>query len=116
MKFEWDPDNNRTNIEKHGIDFEDAKELFDQPHIKQPDERQDYGEDRYTLTGYLRGLPVVVVYAERREETCRLISARLANDQEERELLANLGAEDGEQRRRDREKQKREWREKDKDY
>jgi uncharacterized DUF497 family protein len=26
--FEWDADKNRLNIEKHGIDFEDAIEVF----------------------------------------------------------------------------------------
>jgi uncharacterized DUF497 family protein len=115
VEFAWDPDKNRTNIEKHGIDFEDAKELFGQPHVKHPDERREYGEDRYTAAGYLHGHPIVVVYAER-EETYRLISARLADDREEQELLANLGAEHREQRRRDREKQNRERRETDKDY
>lgn len=46
VNFEWDPEKNRTNIKKHGIDFEDAKGLFDQPHVRQLDERRKYGEDR----------------------------------------------------------------------
>jgi uncharacterized DUF497 family protein len=33
MKFEWDESKNQINIEKHGIDFEDAKGIFDGPMI-----------------------------------------------------------------------------------
>jgi uncharacterized DUF497 family protein len=28
MDFEWDGQKNQSNIEKHGIDFEFAKEIF----------------------------------------------------------------------------------------
>ena len=28
MKYEWDENKNRLNIEKHFIDFNDAKEIF----------------------------------------------------------------------------------------
>ena len=28
VEFEWDPSKNRSNIVKHGIDFETAKLLF----------------------------------------------------------------------------------------
>ena len=31
MKFEWDENKNELNIEKHGLDFEDAAEIFDSP-------------------------------------------------------------------------------------
>ena len=29
MKFEWDETKNKKNIEKHGIDFNDAITIFD---------------------------------------------------------------------------------------
>ena len=31
MEFEWDEAKNRTNVSKHGIDFETAKRIFDGP-------------------------------------------------------------------------------------
>jgi len=29
MKFEWDQEKNNTNINKHDVDFEEAKTVFD---------------------------------------------------------------------------------------
>ena len=31
MKFEWDEEKNKTNQTKHGISFEIAREIFDDP-------------------------------------------------------------------------------------
>lgn len=31
MRFDWDETKNQTNILKHGIDFLDVIEMFDQP-------------------------------------------------------------------------------------
>jgi uncharacterized DUF497 family protein len=31
MDFEWDETKQRANVAKHGIDFADAKEVFDDP-------------------------------------------------------------------------------------
>lgn len=44
MKYEWDEAKNLVNIEKHGIDFNDAHELFEGDKLVIPDTRQDYGE------------------------------------------------------------------------
>ena len=46
MKFEWDESKNLINIEKHGIDFDDAKRMFDGPMIVNIDDRHDYQETR----------------------------------------------------------------------
>ncbi len=29
MKFEWDPRKNKSNLEKHGVAFEEAQTVFD---------------------------------------------------------------------------------------
>jgi len=47
MRFEWDEQKNKTNIRKHGLDFADAPEIFDEPTVVRLDTRQDYGEDRW---------------------------------------------------------------------
>ena len=45
MIFEWDEAKNRINIEKHGISFEEAKLLFEMPHLRSFT-RHDYGRNR----------------------------------------------------------------------
>lgn len=45
MEFEWDEEKNQKNLEKHGIGFESAEEVFSQPYVKKRDERKDYGEE-----------------------------------------------------------------------
>lgn len=44
MKFEWDNNKNLANIEKHGIGFEYAKQLFDNDLMVVPDLRYNYEE------------------------------------------------------------------------
>ncbi len=78
MKFEWDEDKNESNIEKHGLDFEDASEVFDSPMLVALDTRQDYGEDRWIGLGLLEHRVVVVVYSPRDANTVRIISMRKA--------------------------------------
>ncbi|WP_089718145.1 BrnT family toxin [Candidatus Entotheonella palauensis] len=46
MEFEWDPAKNNRNITHHGIDFEDARRIFDGLVLERIDDRFDYGEER----------------------------------------------------------------------
>ena len=79
MKFEWDEQKNKANIHKHGLDFADARQVFNGPMLAHLDTRQDYGEDRWIGIGIIRGRVVVVVYAEQDNgETIRIISMRKA--------------------------------------
>lgn len=54
MQFEWDEAKNLENIRKHEIDFADVPEMFDSPMLVEPDDRFDYGEDRWSGIGFLR--------------------------------------------------------------
>jgi len=94
VKFEWDEAKNRINIRKRGIDFDDVREVFDGPMIVNPDDREDYSEDRRVGTGFLRNMPVIVVFTEI-NDTIRIISARKANRYErkkfEKEIRHRLG-------------------------
>ena len=47
MEFEWDEAKRQFNILKHGIDFEDAKTIFNGFFFTWQDIRADYGEKRY---------------------------------------------------------------------
>jgi len=81
MEFEWDEFKNIQNIEKHGISFDDAIELFKSVRLSKEDNRIDYGETRWITIGLIKDFPVVTVYTLRQEKI-RLISVRLANKKE----------------------------------
>ena len=82
MEFEWDENKNSSNIKKHGIDFNDAKHIFEDKQRKtSPDLRIDYGEDRWITIGKVIDTIMVVVYTIR-SNVCRLISARYAKKKE----------------------------------
>lgn len=83
MKFNWDKDKNKRNIEKHGINFSDAYEVFSDTHLIFEDTRYDYGECRYCAFGHLRGRMVVMVYTLRKD-VVRMISMRKANEREQK--------------------------------
>jgi len=83
VKFEWDEQKNRINIQKHGISFEDAKAIFEDVRITAVDTRQSYGEIRNISLGTIHGRICIVVYTERKGIT-RIISARKANQRERR--------------------------------
>ncbi len=54
MDFEWDEAKNQQNIAKHGIDFENAKHIFDKPVLLRLDDRRNYGENRFIATGAMK--------------------------------------------------------------
>ena len=83
MQFDWDVKKNLLNIKKHGLDFEDAKELFTYPLYKFEDTRFNYGEKRFVGFGYVSGKLMNIVYTERLPNIIRIISFRRANSREE---------------------------------
>jgi len=82
MRFEWSDDKNRINIKKHGIDFNDVSEMFNQEMLSTLDLREDYGEERWVSIGWLKSLLGVVVYVEKYGDSIRIISARKATKYE----------------------------------
>ncbi len=81
LKFEWDENKNKINIERHGIDFCDARLIFNYPMIIKTDDRKDYNEKRLVGLGILYGSVIFIVFTER-EDTIRVISIRRANRNE----------------------------------
>ncbi|KAF0108322.1 MAG: hypothetical protein FD146_896 [Anaerolineaceae bacterium] len=82
MKFEWDKQKNRANVEKHGLDFADACKVFESPMLVRLDDRKDYSENRWIGIGLLDMRAVVTVFAEPKENTIRVISFRKATSDE----------------------------------
>ena len=90
MRLEWDSAKNDENLEKHGISFDEASklllstadcmEVFDNAHSDE--------EDRFVAIGPIASGIIVVVFAERDEETVRVISARAATRRESRRYEA----------------------------
>ena len=84
MHFEWDDAKNQANIRKHGIDFQDAVDIFNHPLLTRMDQRTDYEEERWIALGRIQFITGVVVYTERVGDITRIISARKATKQEAR--------------------------------
>ena len=82
--FDWDINKAETNINKHGITFEEAASVFfDEYAIEYDDEHSKY-EDRFIIIGKSKRLRLMVVcHCYRENETIiRIISARKANKSE----------------------------------
>jgi uncharacterized DUF497 family protein len=80
--FEWDERKNLLNFDKHGIDFDDAREVFYGPIILRQSDRNN--EERWIAIGSLDDRVITVVFT-RRADVIRIISARRARENEERE-------------------------------
>ncbi|MGA1199283.1 MAG: BrnT family toxin [Candidatus Latescibacterota bacterium] len=89
MLFEWDEAKNQSNIDKHGIHFSDAKEIFKLP-VCQFVNDQAYGETRILAIGLLDHIEITVIYTIR-DEKIRLISARRASQNERRKYQDFFG-------------------------
>jgi len=85
IKFTWDPNKEKSNQQKHGVSFEEAKTAFSDENgrvIFDPDHSD--GEDRFILLGISLSLKILVVchcYHESDSEI-RIISARKATKRE----------------------------------
>ena len=79
--FEWDEKKRRANVIKHGIDFDDAKEVFYDPAAYTSRSPHTVGERRYVTVGLMRGALVAVI-STHRGHAIRIISARPARRSE----------------------------------
>ena len=81
MDFEWDPEKDRINKKIHGISFSAAKFVFnDIERWERYDSSHSEDEDRWQTIGLVNKV-LFVVYTEQRE-TIRIISARMADENE----------------------------------
>jgi uncharacterized DUF497 family protein len=85
LSIVWDEKKNQDNIKKHGISFQEASPVFDDPHLMEfYDEKHSTArEDRYIIFGMIQGnIVLYTVYTEQKGQI-RLIMARKAQPQEE---------------------------------
>jgi len=89
MQYEWDENKNQINRQKHGVSFELARKVFDDPlHLTKFDRIAD-GEERWHALGSALGIVVLLVVHTYRlqdgDEVIRIISARKATSHERRQ-------------------------------
>lgn len=82
MRFSWNASKNVGNYRKHGVSFETAQLVFDDPfHISRQDRIED-GEVRWQTIGMVDGMTLLLVAHlwedDFGEDRIRIISARQA--------------------------------------
>jgi hypothetical protein len=80
MKFQWDDRKSQSNLKKHGIDFAQASELWDDPNrveIQAPHPL----ENRHVLIGRI-GKKLWTAIFTLRDDEVRIISVRRARKKE----------------------------------
>ena len=80
MRFEYDPDKSAANKAKHGLDFEEAQALWDDPRLLEAPARTE-DEPRFVAIGKIEGRHWTAVWTPR-EGAVRLISVRRARPEE----------------------------------
>ena len=90
MQWTWDPEKDRINQLKHGVSFETAQLVFDDPFVATQQEDFYEGELRWNTTGVVGNVTLWVVHTwpdEYRElgfAIGRIITARRASGHERR--------------------------------
>jgi uncharacterized DUF497 family protein len=93
VRFEWDEAKAESNLRKHGIDFDDAIEVFYDPDAVVEQDRIVDGELRWQAIG--RASRIAILYVahtvdnEGQDEVIRIISARRADRRERRRYGQN---------------------------
>ena len=86
MRFEWDPEKARSNLTKHGVAFDVAALVFDDPMAVATFDRIVDGEERWRTVGRVGLATILFVVHTWRDESgevyIRIISARRADRME----------------------------------
>jgi uncharacterized DUF497 family protein len=84
--FEWDGAKANSNLAKHGVSFDEAETVADDPWvIVRLDETHSTSEGRWRALGWSSAGRLLVVIFTERPDRLRLISARRATRREQRE-------------------------------
>ena len=91
-RFEWDPHKAAANRKKHGVSFDEASTVFDDPlAVTFEDDLHSTDETRELLTGRsISGQHLMISFTERPDGIIRLISARPATQKERRDYEENV--------------------------
>ena len=88
--FEWDPQKAKSNLEKHGVSFEEASTAFqDTLSLTIDDPLHSIDEQRVILIGMSQKNRILVVVHTERGDSIRIISARKATKEERESYESN---------------------------
>jgi uncharacterized protein len=88
-KITFDPDKRDKAYEERGLDFADARAVFEGVTVEIEDTRRDYGETRIIRYGFLADRMVVVGYTPRGADR-HIFSKRKANECEQARIAPLL--------------------------
>jgi uncharacterized protein len=88
LEFEWHKAKAKDNFRRHGVSFDLAKTVFQDPFAidrldDRLDDREEHGEERFVTIGMADGKVLLFVAYTEREERIRIISARRATQYEQ---------------------------------
>jgi uncharacterized DUF497 family protein len=90
MRYSYDRLKKAANLKKHGLDFDDARQVIESGQtVTFEDNRFEYDEPRFITMGLLSGVVVVIVTTESDTEI-RIISMRKAEKNEQKIYFGNL--------------------------
>ena len=91
MNFRWDARKEASNELKHGVTFEEAKTVFDNPlAVIFGDEEHSADEAREIIVGHSQRNRILVISFTERSEVVRIISARPATGKERKDYEETL--------------------------
>jgi uncharacterized protein len=83
LLFEWDEEKSRSNVQNHGVSFEEASTVFGDPlTVTIDDPQHSLRESRWVTLGYSATQRLLVVVHTDRGGRIRIISARMATRSE----------------------------------
>jgi hypothetical protein len=87
LQFEWDENKNISNQKKHGVSFEEASQIWNDPFLLIVPARNK-GETRKLAIGETYSIVISIIHTKRGDKI-RIISARKASDFERKKYFEN---------------------------
>lgn len=86
LRFEWDEDKAKRNIEKHGVSFKEATTVFGDPlSLTIEDPEHSWYEERFVTIGDSSSHRLLVVVHTDQQGIIRIINSREATRRERRD-------------------------------
>jgi uncharacterized DUF497 family protein len=90
-EFEWDTEKAESNLQKHGVSFEEAATVFFDPlSLTIPDPLHSHEENRFVTTGLSNQQRQLVVVHSEVDDRIRIITARLATSSERKKYESGI--------------------------
>lgn len=91
LNFEWDDNKAQTNLDKHGVSFDEAKTVFDDAlALIFDDPTHSFGEQREIIIGYSdQNRLLLVCFTEINNNLIRIFSSRLTTKKERQDYEQN---------------------------